>query len=666
MNTPLPPLKRGIHVLCMMAFLVLIRFAYAGDSAGNAVMLTESPRKVVSLVPAITEIIFRLGAGDSVVGVTYHDTHPPEATQKQIVGGFFAPLPEIIASLEPDAIFISSLHQDIRQRFSSGTCRIIEMEAHSVSDLYDNIRIIGMIFHKSQTAGELVRDIQADLTLISKKVSLLPQNHRKRVIRLMGRDKIMTPGDNSFQNDFIRAAGGIAPQSGKNGNVVEVSLDEWKQFNPQVIYGCGGDRETAAKFFSQPGWKDVEAVQNGKILWFPCELTCRASVNSGYFVSWLAAGIYEEQFASGKNRIFKDKRIRTKALDIPLDYLDFARVDNTLVSDVVNKSLIIGFKKPMRIVSTLEGQRQEILTVGNHYFPPQTWGIAHKLGFDKWKKHIYQVLGKYEKNSSFLFTGADMDNLSVQKTQFRDMTVYALVTAGVEGNALRMSADEGKFYEPGTINIILMSNMKLTPRAMTRAIISATEGKTAAIQDMDIRSSVSPRKHQATGTGTDEIIVVEGSGRRLDVAGGHSKLGELIAKAVYDGVKEAIYRQNGIMTKRNVFKKLQERRINPDSLLTECGCFADKDKAHIAEFEEILLQPRYAAFMESAFALSDSYERGLIADLNSFKMLCRNVSEEIAGHKIENQTDRLVSEDFPVVIRMAVNAILNGILLSEK
>ncbi len=646
--------KRLRCVFCIMAFLLLNRFAVAGD-------LAEPPRKVVSLVPAITEIIFRLGAGDSVAGVTYHDTHPPEAARKTIVGGFFAPLPEMIESLEPDAIFLSPLHRDIRQRFSAKTCRLIEIESRSVNDLYDNIRILGTIFHKSQAAEELVREIQDDLTLISQKTAKIPKDKRKRVIRLMGRDKIMTPGDDSFQNDFIRAAGGIAPRFGRNGNVIEVSLEEWRQFNPQVIYGCGGDRETAAKFFSQPGWKDVEAVQNGRILWFPCELTCRASVNSGYFVSWLAANIYEEEFASEQNRISKDRRIRTKTLDLPLDYVSSARIDNMLVSDFVNKSLVIEFNKPLQVVSTLEGQRHGIRTVGNHYFPPQTWGIAHKIGFEKWKKHIYQALGKSEKNSSFLFTGADMDNLSVQKAQFRDMTVYALVTAGVEGNALRMSVDEGKFYEPGTINIILMSNMKLTPRAMTRAIISATEGKTAAMQDMDIRSSVSPGKYQATGTGTDEIIVVEGSGRRLDVSGGHSKLGELIAKAVYDGVKEAVYRQNGLVTKRSIFKKLQERQINPHSLLSECGCFADNEKAHIARFEEILLDPRYAAFLESAFAISDAYEQGRIRDLEFFKTSCDRISREIAGENIVNPKKFNSLDTLPVVMSMAFHAILNGL-----
>ncbi len=96
-----------------------------------------------------------------------------------------------------------------------------------------------------------------------------------------------------------------------------------------------------------------------------------------------------------------------------------------------------------------------------------------------------------EKNTSCLITGADMDNLSVKSYSFREMTVTACVTAGVRGNALKMSKDNGGYYEPGTINIIIMSNMQLSKRAMTRAIISATEAKSAALADLDIRSTYS-------------------------------------------------------------------------------------------------------------------------------------------------------------------------------
>lgn len=354
----------------------------------------------------------------------------------------------------------------------------------------------------------------------------------------------------------------------------------------------------------------------------------------------------------------------TQPVDIALDYVRSARVCETTVFGLLNKTLIVEFKEPVRVTSTLEGERKGILTVGNHYLPPSCWGITHRIGFDTARSRIYKAIGKSKKNSCFLFTGADMGNLSVQKAEYRNMTVYALVTAGVETNAVRMSVDQGQFYEPGTINVILMTNMKLSPRAMARGIISATEAKTAAMQDLDVRSCASPGANQATGTGTDEVLVVEGRGKvTLDNAGGHSKLGELIARAVYDGVKEAVYRQNGIRAQRAVLRRLSERHIDPCGILRDCACFGDKgdlDRS-VAQFEEILHQPRHASFMESAFALSDAHERGLICDLEAYRGWCRQVAEEIAGKEISEWKEFLVSEDVPMVIRTALNAMLNGL-----
>lgn len=354
---------------------------------------------------------------------------------------------------------------------------------------------------------------------------------------------------------------------------------------------------------------------------------------------------------------------QAKPVDIALNYVRSARVDETTVFDLPNKTLIIELKEPMRVTSTLAGERQGILTVGNHYLPPPCWGITHRLGFDTARSRIYQAIGKSKKHSCFLFTGADMGNLSVQKAEYRGMTVYALVTAGVETNAVRMSVDQGQFYEPGTINVILMTNMKLTPRAMVRGIISATEAKTAAMQDMDVRSCASPRESQATGTGTDEVLIVEGRGGvPIDNAGGHSKLGELIARTVYDGVKEAVYRQNDIKVQRNVIRRLKERHLDPYGIFSECNRFGDSDVVRrvVAQFEEILLQPRYASFMESALTLSDAYEKGLICDLEAYRSWCGQIAEEIGGTKISEWEEPLVSKDIPIVIRTALNALLNG------
>lgn len=316
----------------------------------------------------------------------------------------------------------------------------------------------------------------------------------------MGRDTVMTPGDDSFQNEMIRAAGGIPPHLGRKGAVTPITREEWIQFNPQIIYGCGGDRKTAEAFFDRPGWKDVDAVKNGRIFYFPCELTCRAATHTGNFVGWLSAVIYADQFSKKASQVRDAEILRSRKLHIDLPYVKDARITYSTINDFLNKSLVIDFTKPLTIVSTLEGERSGIQTVGNH-------------------------------------------------------------------------------YEQGTINIILLSNMKLSPRAMTRAIISATEAKTAALKGLDVRSTPSPRRYQATGTGTDNILAVQGTGIPIEKSGGHSKMGELIAGAVYQGVLEAISKQNALVPDRNIFQRLADRHITLYELVCEAQCDCAEDSS---------------------------------------------------------------------------------------
>ena len=195
---------------------------------------------------------------------------------------------------------------------------------------------------------------------------------------------------------------------------------------------------------------------------------------------------------------------------------------------------------------------------------------------------------------------------------------------------------------------------------MNRAIISATEAKTAALQDMDIRSAYSPMANLATGTGTDNILVVEGTGTHIDNAGGHSKMGELIAKTVYAGVKEAVLKQNGILPKRNLFQRLKERKLNLFGLVSDCSCGLQGNQL-ASELENLLLDPEYAGFIETALAVSDDHKRGLITDLNSFAAWCDKTADAIAGGPIESQQAFTYARPLPPAIQMAFDALLNGI-----
>lgn len=632
------------------------------DDAGNTIVINQAPKRVVSLVPSVTEIINRIGAGDRISAVTYHDVYPVENATKPIVGGYFSPSLDLIESQHPQIIFHSALHKELKERFKNSPVQLVELETNSMADGREKILLLGKIFQKETRAREVVKSIDDQLQIIAKKVSKIPLKDRQRVIRLMGRDTIMTPGDGSFQNEMIRAAGGIPPQLGRKGAVTPVTLEEWTQFNPQVIYGCGGDRKTAETFLTRSGWKDVDAVKNGRIFFFPCELTCRAATNTGNFVSWLSSRIYAKRFSQEAFQVLDSEILRSRKLNIQLGYIKGAQIIYSTINDFLNKTLRIDFTRPMTIVSTLEGERTRIQTVGNHYSPPPAWAIEHLKGLKKSRALIYDILGVSVDTASFLFTGADMDHIAVVRKQFRDMVVYALVTAGVKSNALRMGKDEGKYYEPGTINMILLANMKLTARAMTRAIISATEAKTAALMDLDVRSTPTPATYQATGTGTDNIMVVQGTGVSIENAGGHTKMGELIAEAVYQGVLEAVAGQNALVPNRSIFQRLYERHIIPYELVFEaqCDCMAKRGEA-TATLEKILMDPRYAGFLEAAFALSNDYRRGLIQELGSYQCWCNAVAQEIAGRNIPQPRDLVQMENIPLPLKMSLNAILNAI-----
>lgn len=202
------------------------------------------------------------------------------------------------------------------------------------------------------------------------------------------------------------------------------------------------------------------------------------------------------------------------------------------------KTFLLSLATRRRVLSTREGFK-EVKFIGNHYNPPQLWDFLHKNKKD-YEQKLYTDLGVDSEEIAMLFTGADMDNIAIKIEEFKDFKICACVTAGVKSNAQRIGVDKAKSIEVGkgvfetlgTVNVIILTNTTLTDGALARSIITITEAKTIAFQDLDIiRSSYNPGL-QATGTGTDNIIVVSGFGPKITYVGGHTKIGEMMAKTI--------------------------------------------------------------------------------------------------------------------------------------
>jgi len=214
------------------------------------------------------------------------------------------------------------------------------------------------------------------------------------------------------------------------------------------------------------------------------------------------------------------------------------------------KTFLASFAKGRRCLSTREGFKK-VKVVANNYNPPPLWEFVHQ-NYNAYVNKILSDLNLSSAKTAMLLTGADMDNFALKKEEYLEFKVFALVTAGTKSNAQRIGVDkagslerDGRFETLGTINVIILTNALLSEGAMVRGMITLTEAKVIALEDLDIRSSYNP-EIRATGTGTDNAIIVSGQGARIDYLGGHSKMGELMARAVTSAVKEAIFKQNGI------------------------------------------------------------------------------------------------------------------------
>ena len=261
------------------------------------------------------------------------------------------------------------------------------------------------------------------------------------------------------------------------------------------------------------------------------------------------------------------------------------------------KSIVVIFSGKRHVISTGPnngGYREDLQAVFNHDDNPGP-GMACIMRDSTYEGHMNLValedLGLKPEKCSGLCTAASMDNVSIKSMKYRELTVTAIVTAGIEHNGGR-AGDPAVYYEeneifydltekrydhqtetpsPGTINVILHINAALDAGTLARTIMTVTEAKTAALQELRARSHNS--KGLATGSGTDGIITIANpsSSLKLTNAGKNSKLGELIGKTVMEATKEALFRQSGLCPEkqRDVLRIMGRYGINEDVLWEE-------------------------------------------------------------------------------------------------
>ncbi|OGO00577.1 MAG: hypothetical protein A2Y90_01700, partial [Chloroflexi bacterium RBG_13_52_12] len=180
------------------------------DQAGRVVHFDIIPQRIVSLAPSNTEILFALGLGDRVVGVTDYCDYPPEAREKTHIGGYWTPDVETIVSLAPDLVVAQSLHEaEVIPQLEKYGITAVVMEPTTLDEVLEAITLVGKITAKTKEASKLVKDMQSRIDRVTNKTRNLPSSQRPGVFYITWHDPLITVGSSNLGDDLINKAGGV-------------------------------------------------------------------------------------------------------------------------------------------------------------------------------------------------------------------------------------------------------------------------------------------------------------------------------------------------------------------------------------------------------------------------------------------------------------------------
>jgi iron complex transport system substrate-binding protein len=239
------------------------------DNLGRTVNIVRIPQRIVSLAPSNTEILFALGLGDRVVGVTDFDNYPEEAKTKPKVGGFSTVDIERVVSLQPDLVLAAQIHsQTAIPALEKLGITVLALAPSSLDEVMDDITLVGKVTGQDKMAARLVGDLRKRVEAVTNKTQSLAPNQRPRVLYLTWHDPLWTAGSNTFADDIISRAGGQNIAYDLSGDKV-INLETVIYRDPQIIIaavGMGTGEDLPWQYvMTEPRLKATQALLNNRV-----------------------------------------------------------------------------------------------------------------------------------------------------------------------------------------------------------------------------------------------------------------------------------------------------------------------------------------------------------------------------------------------------------------
>lgn len=244
------------------------------DDTGYVFNLTSYPQRIVSLAPSNTQILFAVGAGDKVVGVTDYDNYPYNfsawiaAGNMSSIGNYFNPAIEPIVALKPDLVVAADLSLDAATKLRSLGYNVLTLDPKDLDGVLNDIILVGRATGNDVQAAAEVSNLSHRITAVKNGVA--NATSMPKVYHEIWSEPLMSAGPGTFINSLITLAGGQNIFENATTQYPTVSLEDVIEANPDIIIfpsqmGVASFWGTYNDVANRPGWSTISAVQNHRM-----------------------------------------------------------------------------------------------------------------------------------------------------------------------------------------------------------------------------------------------------------------------------------------------------------------------------------------------------------------------------------------------------------------
>jgi iron complex transport system substrate-binding protein len=250
------------------------------DDMGRNVFLKSEPQRIVSLAPSNTELLFYLGLGERVVGVTTYCEYPEEAKLITKIGGFNNPSLEKIVALKPDLVLATDVHQGLVKGLEDAGLNVLVVKSNTIEGIFNAVQMVGRAAGVEDRAVELTKGLRDRVNTISEKIAKIPQDQRPTVYYEMWYEPFMSVSGDTLIGQIIELAGGINITDNSSQQYPHISEEVIIEANPQVMihsYGHAAKKATPEDITARKGWSGLSFVKNNRIYTIDSDLLTIAS-----------------------------------------------------------------------------------------------------------------------------------------------------------------------------------------------------------------------------------------------------------------------------------------------------------------------------------------------------------------------------------------------------